>query len=74
MIIGFIAVCILSGLHNTLWQIFTGSDLWRPAWLPEIEFPWRIAFGSIITFCIAILFPTPAAQQELARKHVEQGA
>jgi SSS family transporter len=75
MICGFIAVAILSGLHNTLWQLifFHGdltSVLWKPAWLPEIAFPWRIAFGSVITFAIAILFPTSKAQQEIARAHV----
>jgi len=73
MIIGFIAVCILSGLHNTLWEIIRNNPaeiLWKPAWLPEIAFPWRIAFGSIITFAIAILFPTSPSQQEFARAHV----
>lgn len=75
MIVGFIAVCILSGLHNSLWQICHHGDtslfLWKPAWLPEIAFPWRIAFGSVITFGVAILFPTSRAQQETARLHVE---
>jgi SSS family transporter len=73
MIVGFIAVCILSGLHNTLWEIIRGNPavlLWKPAWLPEIAFPWRIAFGSVITFSIAILFPTSETQQEIARAHV----
>jgi SSS family solute:Na+ symporter len=74
MIIGFIAVAVLSGLHNTVWILLHHGDataiLWKPAWLPEIAFPWRIAFGSIITFFIAILFPTSPAQQEIARAHV----
>jgi len=74
MIVGFVAVCILSGLHNTIWIIAHGAPLWKPAWLPEIAFPWRIAFGSVITFSIAILFPTSRAQQEIARAHVEKGA
>jgi len=74
MVVGFIAVAILSGLHNTVWILLHHGDataiLWKPVWLPEIAFPWRIAFGSIITFSIAILFPTPRAQQEIARAHV----
>ena len=74
MIVGFVAVCILSGLHNTIWIIIHRGDLsailWKPAWLPEIAFPWRIAFGSVITFSISILFPTPRGQQEIARAHV----
>jgi Na+/proline symporter len=77
MIVGFIAVCLLSGVHNTLWQIIQKNpavELWKPSWLPEIAFPWRIAFGSVITFCIAILFHTPEEQQEFARIHVEKGA
>ena len=75
MVCGFMAVAVLSGLHNTLWQICHGGNtsinLWKPEWLPEIAFPWRIAFGSIITFAIAILFSTSPARQEFARRHVE---
>jgi SSS family transporter len=74
MIVGFVAVCILSGLHNTIWEIYLGNPaavFWKPAWLPAIAFPWRIAFGSVITFSIAVLFPTSREQQEIARRHVE---
>ena len=77
MICGFVAVCILSGLHNTLWELISGNPaaiFWKPVWLPEIAFPWRIAFGSTITFAIAILFPTPHSQQEIARAHVANAA
>lgn len=78
MICGFVVVCILSGLHNAIWIILHQGDpaavLWKPAWLPAIAFPWRIAFGSIVTFAIAILFPTPRSQQEIARRHVENAA
>jgi Na+/proline symporter len=78
MICGFVVVCILSGLHNTIWIVLhhgdAGAVLWKPAWLPVIAFPWRIAFGSVITFFIAILFPTPEAQQAIARRHVENAA
>ena len=27
-----------------------------PAWLPRIEFPWRITFGAVVTFAVARLF------------------
>ncbi|HEX4085814.1 MAG TPA: sodium:solute symporter [Chthoniobacteraceae bacterium] len=77
MVIGFLAVAVLSGLHNSLWIIIRNNPsavLWKPAWLPEIAFPWRIAFGSVITFMIAILFPTPRERQESARRHVENPA
>jgi Na+/proline symporter len=73
MIAGFIVVAILSGLHNTLWEILlnkTDAILWKPEWLPEISFPWRIAFGSVVTFLIAILFRTPDSQREIVRAHL----
>src|SRR6202035_1947724 len=58
MIVGFIVVAILSGLPNSIAGIF-GSKLYKqPAWLPVMEFPWWICFGTIVTFCIAVLFKT----------------
>jgi len=58
MIIGFIVVAILSGLPNNIAGIF-GSKLYeQPNWLPVMEFPWWICLGTIITFCLAILFRT----------------
>ncbi len=35
------------------------ASLWAPAWLPRIEFPWRIAFGAVVTFAVAVCFKTP---------------
>jgi len=79
MACGFIVVAILSGLHNDLWALLhppvegmASPKLWAPAWLPTIEFPWRVAFGAVVTFGIAICFPTPEAQVEAAEKHVRQ--
>jgi len=58
MIIGFIVVSILSGLPNKLAGLF-GSKLYQqPDWLPVMEFPWWICFGTIVTFFVAILFRT----------------
>jgi SSS family solute:Na+ symporter len=58
MIIGFIVVAILSGLPNNIASLF-GTTLYRqPGWLPVMEFPWWICFGTIVTFSIAILFRT----------------
>jgi solute:Na+ symporter, SSS family len=60
MIAGFIVVAILSGLPNNIAGIF-GSKLYtQPSWLPVMEFPWWICFGTIVTFCVAILFRTRA--------------
>jgi hypothetical protein len=41
--------------------------LWKPDWLPTIEFPWRVAFGSVVTFCVALCFRTPDDQLALAK-------
>ena len=58
MIIGFIVVAILSGLPNAIAGIF-GTKLYaQPGWLPVMEFPWWICFGTIVTFSVALLFRT----------------
>ena len=61
MVIGFLAVAIISGLPNSIARIFGGPDhaiYKQPEWLPVAEFPWWIFFGTIVTFFIAILFRT----------------
>jgi Na+/proline symporter len=58
MIIGFIVVAILSGLPNNVAGLL-GTTLYpQPGWLPLMEFPWWICFGTIVTFFVAILFRT----------------
>jgi SSS family solute:Na+ symporter len=80
MLSGFLFVAVLSGLHNDLWALFFSragaapSVLWKPDWLPVIEFPWRILFGTGLTSLIAVCFSTPPEQRELARRHVAGGA
>ncbi len=56
MAAGFLVVALLSGLHNDVWTLVTGAPLWKPTWLPVIEFPWRIFFGTIVTFLVAACF------------------
>jgi hypothetical protein len=65
MIVGFIVVAILSGLPNNIARIILGiADPYQyplypqPSWLPVMEFPWWICFGTIVTFSVAILFRT----------------
>ncbi len=58
MVAGFIVVAILSGLPNNLAGIFGGKLYAQPQWLPVLEFPWWICFGSIVTFLVAISFRT----------------
>lgn len=59
MLAGFLVVMYLSGLDKAVAGLFGGSGLSRPAWVPEVEFPWRIFFGAITTFLVAICFRTP---------------
>lgn len=78
MLAGFAAVAVLSGLHNDLWALShpatalggTPLPLWKPEWLPTIEFPWRIAFGTIVTTAVALLFKTPDSQLAVAEAHL----
>jgi solute:Na+ symporter, SSS family len=80
MICGFVVVALLSGLHNDLWTLLHppaagGSAhpvLWAPAWLPRIEFPWRVAFGAVVTFAVAVCFRTPEFQVSAAKEYVER--
>jgi Na+/proline symporter len=61
MLIGFAVVAVLSNLPNDLAKMF-GTRLYAPpAWLPIIEFPWRIAFGTVVTFAVALCFRTDLA-------------
>ncbi|HJT82152.1 MAG TPA: sodium:solute symporter [Chthoniobacterales bacterium] len=63
MIAGFMVVAFLSGLPNALGRI-VGTQLYRqPSWLPVMEFPWWICFGTIVTFGVAILFRTEKDHQ-----------
>ena len=32
---------------------------WRLAWMPTIEFPWRITAGTLVTTAVALCFRTP---------------
>jgi SSS family transporter len=56
MVAGFIVVAILSALPNKIAGIFRTTFYEQPSWLPVMEFPWWIFFGTIVTFFIAILF------------------
>ncbi|HEU0208989.1 MAG TPA: sodium:solute symporter [Candidatus Udaeobacter sp.] len=58
MVVGFIVVAILSGLPNSIAGIFGGKLYTQPSWLPVMEFPWWICFGTIVTFGVAVLFRT----------------
>lgn len=58
MLAGFLVVAVLSNLPNDVAKMF-GAQLYTPPdWLPIIEFPWRIAFGTVVTFSVALCFRT----------------
>src|SRR5256884_3248259 len=63
MVVGFIVVAILSGLPNKIAGLFGGKLYAQPSWLPLMEFPWWICFGTIVTFSVAILFKTHREQR-----------
>jgi Na+/proline symporter len=59
MLTGFAVVAFFSNLPNDFAKMF-GTTLYQPPdWLPIIEFPWRIAFGTVVTFGVALCFRTP---------------
>jgi SSS family solute:Na+ symporter len=63
MITGFVVVAILSGLPNAIAKLFGTIAYVQPKWLPLMEFPWWICFGTIVTFFVAILFRTGRTHQ-----------
>lgn len=62
MVVGFVLVAILSGLPNELAQLCGGVLYAQPKWLPVVEFPWRVMFGAIATFAVAVCFKSPASK------------
>jgi SSS family solute:Na+ symporter len=58
MITGFIVVAVLSGLPNDVAGMLGAVAYNQPGWLPVIAFPWWICFGTMVTFLVAISFPT----------------
>jgi Na+/proline symporter len=63
MVIGFVVVAILSGLPNNIAGILGAKLYTQPNWLPVMEFPWWICFGTIVTFCVAVLFRSRAPRE-----------
>jgi Na+/proline symporter len=61
MLIGFLVVGVLSDLFNDAAGLFGGKLYRTPPWLPIIEFPWRICFGTVVTAGVALCFRTPKA-------------
>ena len=68
MVAGIIFVAYLSNLPNDVWKMLTGRKLYENfAWLPVIEFPWRIMAGTLITVAVALCFKSTAPPVAAAR-------
>ncbi len=67
---GFLAVAYLSGLDQGLAGLVGGSGFPRPEWMPVVEFPWRIFFGTVVTFAVAVSF----REKTLSGAILERGA
>jgi Na+/proline symporter len=63
MVMGFIAVTIMSRLPNDIIGIFGGKPFDYPVWLPQIAFSWRIVVGAVVSFCVGALFKTEGHAQ-----------
>ena len=61
-------VAILSNLPNDVAKMFGNQLYVPPSWMPIIEFPWRIAFGTVVTFAVAVCFRTDIASQKSYRE------
>ena len=72
MICGFLFVSWLSGLHNDCMRFLGLEQIPQPSWLPVIGFPWRVMFGTLLTFAIAVLFRTPDSQIQAAAQQRAQ--
>jgi Na+/proline symporter len=78
MVVGFVVVALLSGLHTDLAIVAGLRGPLEPGERPwpglVIEFPWRILFGTVVTAAIALLFPTPPAQLKVVEDHLAAAA
>ena len=74
MIVGFTVVALVSGLPNDLLGMVGLPAYRQPGWIPLVEFPWRIMFGTISTFLVAVCFRTPEAKVASAVPDAEPAA
>ena len=54
--VGLVFVAVISDLPNDLAVMFGPRLYTPPAWMPVIEFPWRVMAGTLATFSVAVLF------------------
>jgi Na+/proline symporter len=56
MLAGFVGVAVWSGLPWDLITVVSGTSHQPPVWLVQIEFPWRVMFGTLTTYAVAWCF------------------
>src|SRR5256714_9296134 len=56
LIIGLILVAGFSGVANGVFSTFCTTLYTQPSWLPVMEFPWWICFGTMVPFFTAFFF------------------
>ena len=64
---GLIGILVLSGECFDLLNMCISSHYLPPHWMPTVNWPWFTAIGSLITFGIAVLFPTPQSKTGCSR-------
>ncbi len=63
MAAGFVSVAFLSGLPHDIGQMLGVQFYKQPEWVPVIEFPWRVMFGTCVTFIVAVSFSSKKCGQ-----------
>ncbi len=66
MIAGGIFVALISGLPNQCLELLGMPPAAIFTAIPEVSFPWRIMFGSLLTMAVGALFTRPAKAPSLA--------
>jgi len=74
---GLAATVILGDLHVTVANAVApllglAGGFARPEWLPKVSFTWFAMIGAVTVFAVGVLFRTPEAVLDSARRHAEQ--
>jgi SSS family transporter len=77
--IGLITTIVLGELDvyfaNLIASLFGYSGkIAHPAWMPKVAFTWFALIGSLVVLAVGLLFRTPVAVLESARRRAEQAA
>jgi hypothetical protein len=75
--VGLITTIVLGGLHVDLANLAAplfgmAANFARPEWLPKVSFTWFAMIGSLVVFAVGVLFSTPQAVLDSARRQAEE--